>query len=274
VECNLGKRGWLKGSVSQHWKYVSHLGKEVPYQVKLEGGEFIHALDDTDSSCRRPLRFHVGHRVDCLLGSRGWLRGTVVQQWKHLPTLKRQVPYEVQLDMGELVHPAEDMFCLDATGKRHELRFGIGQRVECYMGERGWMQSIVADQWKFLPVMNKNVPYEISLDNGEVAHIVEDTDAYCRRIAPGLQDQMQHNRQPQKPTEPIQADLKQQHLRFDVGKRVECNMGSRGWKLGIVMQRWHYVDHLNRQVPYQVRLDGGEMIFAMEDTDANCRDAN
>jgi len=136
------------------------------------------------------------------------------------------------------------------------------------------MQGKVAQQWKFLPIMNKNVPYEISLDSGELAHSLDDTDASCRRIAPGVQDQMQHGQQPQRSVGSIQSDPKQQQLRFDVGKRVECNMGPRGWKLGIVMQHWHFVDHLNRQVPYQVRLDGGESIFAMEDTDANCRDAS
>ena len=54
--------------------------------------------------------------------------------------------------------------------------------------------------------------------------------------------------------------------RFPVGTRVECNTGD--WSPGVVVAHDHREDAwpANKTVPYQIRLDGGRLIYAPHDS--------
>mmetsp|Transcript_36245 Transcript_36245/g.36480 ORF Transcript_36245/g.36480 Transcript_36245/m.36480 type:complete len:153 (-) Transcript_36245:156-614(-) len=56
-------------------------------------------------------------------------------------------------------------------------------------------------------------------------------------------------------------------LRFKVKQRVKCKMDSNEWATGTVVGLWHINSSSEHYVymPYQVRLDGGQMIFAPQD---------
>ena len=59
-------------------------------------------------------------------------------------------------------------------------------------------------------------------------------------------------------------------LRFAVGARVECNVGT--WKGGKVTRHWYTEAGWDEPVPYQVLLDDGAMIYAPKDDDRVIRE--
>jgi len=258
VECN--KDGAYKpGTIVRQWHYQPSVKKEVPYEIKLEDGSLIFAHDDTNKFCRGQLRFGVGKRVECHKANRGWVQGTVAVQWKFLEETKSAMPYEVKLDGGEILHAPEDtdVFCREFTGK---LRFAVGKVVECYK-EQGWKTGKVVQHWFYEKALQNKVPYQVKLDTGESISIPDDSDTYCR--------------DPSAPPPPPPKREKPQHpekLRFSVGKKVECYMGSKGWMQGNVVAQWKYLEELKEKVPYEVKLESGAVIHAPEDTDAICRE--
>ena len=60
-------------------------------------------------------------------------------------------------------------------------------------------------------------------------------------------------------------------LRFKVGTRVECCMGTNQWEPGTVIKLWYFTQ--GSHAPYQVELDEGNLIFAPEDSDRCVRRA-
>lgn len=56
-------------------------------------------------------------------------------------------------------------------------------------------------------------------------------------------------------------------LRFKVKQRVKCKMDSNKWATGTVVKLWHLNSSSGQYMylPYQVRLDDGQMIFAPQD---------
>lgn len=258
VECKVGN-AYKQGTVTRQWHYQPSVKREVPYEIKLEDGSLIFAPDDTNNFCRVQLRFEVGKRVECYRGTRGWVQGTVTMQWKFLEETKSEMPYEVKLDGGELLHAPEDTdaFCREFTGM---LRFAVGKDVECYK-DQGWKKGKVVQHWFYEEALQNKVPYQVELDSGESISVPDDSDAYCRDpSAPSLSPPKYER--PQHPEE----------LRFGIGKKVECYMGSKGWMQGNVVAQWKYVDELQDKVPYEVKLDSGVVIHAPEDTDAICRE--
>ena len=61
-------------------------------------------------------------------------------------------------------------------------------------------------------------------------------------------------------------------LRFKVGTRVECCMGTNQWEPGTVIKLWYFTQG-SHVAPYQVELDEGNLIFAPEDSDRCVRRA-
>eukprot|EP00566_Odontella_aurita_P029148 CAMPEP_0113566624 /NCGR_PEP_ID=MMETSP0015_2-20120614/22825_1 /TAXON_ID=2838 /ORGANISM="Odontella" /LENGTH=151 /DNA_ID=CAMNT_0000468931 /DNA_START=60 /DNA_END=515 /DNA_ORIENTATION=+ /assembly_acc=CAM_ASM_000160 len=60
-------------------------------------------------------------------------------------------------------------------------------------------------------------------------------------------------------------------LRFKVKQRVKCNMGTK-WAKGTIVKLWGQQAE-GQWLPYQIKLDNGEMIFAPADTDVTIRAA-
>jgi hypothetical protein len=58
--------------------------------------------------------------------------------------------------------------------------------------------------------------------------------------------------------------------RFTVGTRVECNGGSRGWKVGVVREVWPEAPS-GALMPYCVELDAGGMALIPHDEDLGIR---
>lgn len=274
-------RGWQLGRVAQQWIFEPSMNKVVPYVIRLDNGESIYAPDDTTNSCRNPLRFSVGQAVEVHMGNRGWVLGRVVSQWKFLAEINKQVPYEVALETGGLAHAMEDTDWNirlpgaqdsktpqmsqqpNAPTLQKPLRFSVGEQVEVSMGKKGWVPGRVAAQWRFLSEIKQQVPYEIVLDGGGLAHAMDDTDWNIRTPV------SQHKEDP-----PQQQQQQQQRgsLRFDLAARVSVAMGKRGWLQGNIVHLWRFLPELGRQVPYEVRLDGGEIMHVTADTEELCRD--
>ena len=63
-------------------------------------------------------------------------------------------------------------------------------------------------------------------------------------------------------------------LRFDVGSRVECCVGTDHWEPGTVVALWYTEEGFppGFYAPYQVELDMGNLIFAPDDSDRCVRE--
>ena len=138
------------------------------------------------------------------------------------------------------------------------LRFGVGDRVECHMGEEDWRKGTVAK----LEVDNGDAvaPYLVTLDSGEQVVAPRDDDRFIRKE--GF----------------ITSAVPARLLRFAVGSRVECNLG-RFWGLGTVTAINYHEPQFGEGVtmPYQVQLDkayGARMIYAPNDEDEVIRRAD
>ena len=56
-------------------------------------------------------------------------------------------------------------------------------------------------------------------------------------------------------------------LRFDIGSKVECNLGPEQWIEGTVVAHDYIEDGWDKPAPYQVQLKDGTLIFAPIDED-------
>lgn len=117
---------------------------------------------------RAPLRFPLGAIVECRLGQDKWARGRVIGHYyreKSWPP-ERRVPYQVQIE-GEgapkIYAPVDEDGCIRTT-----LRFALGDRVECYMGDGLWAPGSVAAQYHREPSWPPEqwAPYQVILDDG------------------------------------------------------------------------------------------------------------
>ena len=53
-------------------------------------------------------------------------------------------------------------------------------------------------------------------------------------------------------------------LRFKLKQRVECKIGPSEWAAGTITELWH-APSPGQWMPYQIRLDDRQMIFALQD---------
>lgn len=155
-----------------------------PYQIRVDDGDVVYAPFDDDSCIRyststpeTPLRFNVGDRVECMVGlddndEEIWTTGTVLQQWYYREDEDcggYVVPYEIQLDDGDLVSAPEDLdTCIRASiVPPVPLRFNEGDRVICKV-EKEWLPGTI------LKCRHRDedfddgriIPYQVRLDAG------------------------------------------------------------------------------------------------------------
>ena len=73
---------------------------------------------------------------------------------------------------------------------------------------------------------------------------------------------------------PELLEKKQKMLRFQVGDKVKCNTGN-GWQAGEVVALMYRDEYMppGMVAPYQVQIDGGNLIYAPADTDDLVRKA-
>ena len=69
----------------------------------------------------------------------------------------------------------------------------------------------------------------------------------------------------------VAEDFEGPPLRFPVGTRVECRMGSNRWAKGTVVEQRIFA--MNREMPYKIELENGQLIFAPMDMDVVIRRA-
>jgi len=130
-------------------------------------------------------------------------------------------------------------------------RFSIGDRVECHLG---------GDKWEPGAIVRMNVehqgqlaPYLVQLDSGSSVVAPYDDNRFIRR-------------------EGESSSVSARLLRFRVGNRVEANLGSH-WERGTVAKLNYHHDNFGKDVamPYQVRLDSGDKVWAPHDDDSVIR---
>ena len=132
--------------------------------------ELRSLLDLLSRKSEIELRFNVGEWVECNM-RQGWESGVVMKQWTGGFT------YVVVLANGTI---ASSPFDKDEYIRRPQLRFSVGDRVECCMDE-GWMSGTVMRHWSDL----NGFPYEVVLDNckeGERCTAPCDLDGYIRAL--------------------------------------------------------------------------------------------
>ena len=127
------------------------------------------------------------------------------------------------------------------------LRFGIGDRVECKVGN-DWEPATVMQRYYHEESSTEVVPYQAQLDRGGRVYAPVDDDSVIRSAS--------------RPS----ADPR---LRFAVGARVECFLGD-SWEGGTVMAL-NFYRHDGSTQPYHCRLDSGGEVFAPRDDDSVIR---
>ena len=88
-----------------------------PLPDRTDDGKKIYAPFDEDETIRlnRPnLRFKVGDRVECRIGSdpvTGWASGTIDQLWYRKPDWPENLwaPYKIKLDNGTNIYAPDDV---------------------------------------------------------------------------------------------------------------------------------------------------------------------
>ena len=276
-----GEEGDIKtGTIAAHWARRDDWpdNTKAPYAVMLDDGMAIycHRTDEDfirlSESPPMEVMFNVGARVECLLEIEGgnldeetkWFPGTILErhpQYHKDPF--NQPPYIIKYDYGRerpFWGPSDHIRTSKIVKKvRGEvLRFDVGDRVECQVGDDTWKTGEVVKLWYRDDDTFEDgyvVPYQVLLDDGDLIFAPTDEE-YCIRKT---------NQKQKKP------------LRFDVGDMVECKVEG-GWISGMVAST-HYRERdfklSDRTVPYQVKLTeaayAGEYVYAPMDNDLYIR---
>jgi len=136
------------------------------------------------------------------------------------------------------------------TNGKQELRFAVGERVECKMNTGKFVSGKIVQHWWRAPNWPKQqvAPYQVRLDNGQLIFVPFDDANIIRK-----------NGDP--PTT----------LRYQIGTRVLCKIAvqpTETWEPGVVIATdFPLPTNANLTMPYQIKLDQGRVIFAPVDQD-------
>ena len=169
-----------------------------PYVVKLDSGKEVYSSPyDNEWIIRKSksgpmvVEFIIGERVECQLayGGNEWTLGIVVEINENWEKRVGVAPYVIKFDNGgeERVYwgPQECIRAskaplLSSTYETTNLRFRIGERVECNT-DYGYLPGTVIRHWYGIEFDNDyTVPYQIQLDNGDRIYSPRDEDGYIR----------------------------------------------------------------------------------------------
>ena len=150
-------------------------------------------------------------------------------------------PYQVKLGDGSLIYaPYDDDQCIRKVNT--ELRFDIGEEVQCWYNERWERGRVVQHDYEEPQAVFH--PYQVELHNNVLIYAPKDDD-----------DHIQIAR------------------RFEVGACVLCRCSrqtsedqSEQWVTGHVV-RYNVVDRDGKVCPYEVKLENGKLVNVLEDVD-------
>ena len=133
------------------------------------------------------------------------------------------------------------------------LRFAVGDRVECHMGEQQWEAGTVSQL--HVEDDGETAAYLVTLDGGK-GQVVAPFDDNRFIKAEGATDTA------------VSARL----LRFAVGTRVEANLGMY-WARGTVTKLNYHEESFGPGVtmPYAIKIDNGDTVYAPQDDDEYIR---
>jgi len=202
VDCHMGDDTWASGTIIMtNWE--NDMGDIFPYRIRLDNGMITYAPVDMDDCIKRSSThavdvnvFKVGSRVECLRNGI-WSIGTVTnrhQSWLEDDPVG-SAPYYIRFDS----QPGISAFFLGpASGIKSskaeqmmdaELRFGVGDRVECSVGDdrqnvRKWLPGTIIKTHYKEPTFGDGfvAPYQIRLDIGRLIYAPADEDSTIRKI--------------------------------------------------------------------------------------------
>lgn len=152
------------GTVAGHWRKQKSDGRIAPYLVLMDDGMalYAHRTEALVETTVPPMEvtYNIGSRVECQLAegeeiseATKWFPGTIIQahhNWAISPI--DTPPYFVRFDYGRerpFWGPADrirEIQTKDKSNRYPTLRFGVGDRVSCYMDSR-WEPGKVVQTW-------------------------------------------------------------------------------------------------------------------------------
>jgi len=132
---------------------------------------------------------------------------------------------------------------------RKKLRYDIGDRVECKLPGEKYEVGTITEVWWRDPSWppGRVAPYQVRLEKQNVLIFV-----------------------PQDHPEIIRKPGEVYRVRFPVGHRVLCKISHdpETWEAGVIIaHKFPYPQNPKITMPYQIKLDMGQIIFAPQDTD-------
>jgi hypothetical protein len=154
------------GTVAGHWRKQKNDGRIAPYLVLMDDGMalYAHRTDALQETSVPPMEitYKIGCRVECQLAegdeiseATKWFPGTIIQahaNWAASPL--DTPPYFVRFDYGRerpFWGPADRIREIQSSKDKANrllpsLRFGVGDRVCCYM-DNEWVNGTVVQTW-------------------------------------------------------------------------------------------------------------------------------
>ena len=207
VDCLIEVDTWQSGTIIKRHT-MGWDGKIYhPYGIRLDNGEVVYAPVDEDTTIKKSLDarkfydFKIGTRVEYLRNG-NWTSGTILRcdlDWVNVDPLEGS-PYSIRFD-GEdntlYLWGARDFFreiqsdtnCVNSelftlSNELKTLRFNVGQRVECCIGDDRWLPGTIIKTHYKEPSFEAGftAPYQIQLDVGNRIYAPLDEDNYIMKI--------------------------------------------------------------------------------------------
>lgn len=184
--------GCTRGTISHHW--VQYEEVTYSYCIRAECGSYF-LIQHTDKFLQKrdlTLRFKVGDRVECCVGKNGseyvWSPGVIIDTWCSMEKEEegwREYPYQIRLDDTIRTYaPADEDDVIrksDLPRVEYHLRFKVGDRVDCFVGEC-WKTGTIFETWCGKDGVDyTDDPYGVILDEGGKAYAPQDIDECVKR---------------------------------------------------------------------------------------------